>query len=57
MKQITTFLMFAREQHGRAKEAIDSYISLFERSGMITSNITARMGPSRKGRSSGRRFG
>jgi predicted 3-demethylubiquinone-9 3-methyltransferase (glyoxalase superfamily) len=32
MKQITTFLMFAREHHGKAKDAITFYVSLFENS-------------------------
>jgi predicted 3-demethylubiquinone-9 3-methyltransferase (glyoxalase superfamily) len=32
MKQITTFLMFTREQHGKAKEAIAFYVSLFPNS-------------------------
>ncbi len=29
MKDITTFLMFVGEQHGKAKEAIELYVSLF----------------------------
>jgi len=34
VKRITTFLMFAREHHGEAKEAIDFYVSLFPNSGI-----------------------
>jgi predicted 3-demethylubiquinone-9 3-methyltransferase (glyoxalase superfamily) len=32
MKRITTFLMFAREHHGKAKDAITFYTSLFAHS-------------------------
>jgi predicted 3-demethylubiquinone-9 3-methyltransferase (glyoxalase superfamily) len=34
MKQITTFLMFVRDQHGKAKDAITFYVSLFPNSGI-----------------------
>jgi predicted 3-demethylubiquinone-9 3-methyltransferase (glyoxalase superfamily) len=29
MQKITTFLMFVREQHGKAEEAMNFYLSLF----------------------------
>jgi len=32
MKEITTFLMFTREHHGKAKDAISFYVSLFANS-------------------------
>lgn len=32
MKDILAFLMFSGKQHGKAKEAIDFYVSLFPRS-------------------------
>lgn len=34
MKTIKTFLMFAREHHGKAKDAIAFYVSLFPNSGV-----------------------
>jgi predicted 3-demethylubiquinone-9 3-methyltransferase (glyoxalase superfamily) len=35
MQKITTFLMFVGEQHGKAKEAIELYVSLFRNSRII----------------------
>lgn len=35
MPSIATFLMFAREQHGKAEEAINLYVSLFENSKIV----------------------
>ena len=46
MTQITTFLMFSGERHGKAEEAINFYVSLFEHSGI--DNIS-RYGPDGNG--------
>jgi predicted 3-demethylubiquinone-9 3-methyltransferase (glyoxalase superfamily) len=36
MKSVTTFLMFAGEQHGKAEEAMRFYTSLFDRSQIMS---------------------
>jgi predicted 3-demethylubiquinone-9 3-methyltransferase (glyoxalase superfamily) len=36
MEQLTPFLMFCGEQHGRAEEAINSYCSVFENSKILS---------------------
>jgi predicted 3-demethylubiquinone-9 3-methyltransferase (glyoxalase superfamily) len=34
MQKLTTFLMFVGEQHGKAEEAMNLYVSLFKNSGI-----------------------
>lgn len=36
MKSISTFLLFAGKQHGKAEEAMNFYISLFPGSGIVS---------------------
>jgi predicted 3-demethylubiquinone-9 3-methyltransferase (glyoxalase superfamily) len=45
MEKIATFLMFVGEQHGKAEEAIEFYVSLFKDSRIITME---RYGPGKE---------
>ncbi len=39
MQKFTTCLLFVREQHGKAKEAVNFYVSLFKNSKIIHMNL------------------